>query len=312
MGQLDFVRALENQDLDLLAKVQKADLHNHASLGFRKPILEKWLGKTFPDAPESMENFSVFTEYLNKHFHPIIYSREGFEFSIKSALKQAKDDTITELEMSIDSQVPGLYDEGASELAEFLLRVHAEVAPEIHFKPEIGVNREIDPDIQYERVVPMIESGVFRSIDLYGNEMQGDPKLFVRLFQFAGAQGLKRKAHAGEYQDAEFVRHSVEVLELDEVQHGISVGESAEVMAWLRREELRLNICPTSNLRLGRVSDITSHPIRKIVDAGVAVTVNSDDILVFNKSVSEEYLLVYLAGHFSPAELNILRENSLR
>lgn len=308
----DFVKGLEAGDLDLLTRSEKADLHNHASLGYRKVKLEEWMDTTFPDAPERMEDFIQFADYLNRHFHPIIYSRKGFEFSIRAALLQAKEDNVTLLEMSTDSQVVHLYNDGAEGLARFLNMAHMETAPEIRFKPDIGMNRELDVNVLSERILPMIDSGYFTGIDLYGNEFEGPPERFKEIFRYAGKKGLKLKAHAGEYQPAEFVRHSVDVLELDEVQHGISSVQDKEVLSWLRRQNVRLNICPTSNLRLCRVISIGDHPIRPIADAGVPVTINSDDILVFDQSVSEEYLLLYQEGVFTAEELDILRKESLK
>ncbi len=119
------------------------------------------------------------------------------------------------------------------------------------------------------------------------------------------------KAHAGEWGDAESVRAAVEELELDEVQHGIAAADSAEVMNWLADHKIRLNVCPTSNVMLGRVKSLAVHPIRKLYDQGVSVTVNTDDVLVFSQSVSDEFINLFNAGLFNAAELNTIRENGL-
>jgi len=74
---------------------------------------------------------------------------------------------------------------------------------------------------------------------------------------------------------------------------------------------IRLNICPTSNVLLGRVESLAEHTIRELYDAGVKLTVNTDDVLVFGQSVSDEFLNLYRAGLFSAAELNELRWNGL-
>jgi adenosine deaminase len=86
---------------------------------------------------------------------------------------------------------------------------------------------------------------------------------------------MRLKAHVGEWGTADDVRHAVEVLELDEVQHGIAAAESESVMRFLADNQIRLNICPTSNLLLGRVKRLQDHPIRRLFDAGVKVTVNT-------------------------------------
>jgi adenosine deaminase len=98
-----------------------------------------------------------------------------------------------------------------------------------------------------------------------------------------------------------------EVLELDEVQHGIAAAESPSVMRFLADHQIRLNICPTSNILLGRVARLQDHPIRKLFDAGVIVTVNSDDAIVFGAGVSEELLSLYQVGVFTAEELDQIR-----
>ena len=132
------------------------------------------------------------------------------------------------------------------------------------------------------------------------------------LYAQARAQGLTLKAHVGEFGSAEDVRRTVEVLDLDEVQHGIAAAESTDVMQWLAEKGVRLNVCPTSNVMLGVVADLSVHPIRRLHDHGVAVTVNSDDLTVFGQSVSDEYLNLYRAGVFTAEELDGIRVGGAR
>ena len=311
MENESFVRGLEEDDINLLQQVPKSDLHNHAGLGSRLHLLEKWLGQSIPEAPARMDTFEEFVQYLKDHLHFIIYSKKGFEYTIQAALQQAHGDGVTELEMSIDAQVYQLYEDGARGLVQFLSEVHQRTAPEVDFRPEIGLNRELSVEVLGPWVEPCIDTGYFQSIDLYGNEKFGEPEEFTAFYRQAKNKGMKLKAHAGEYRNADFVRRSVEVLELDEVQHGISAVHSDEVLSWLRRNQVRLNICPTSNVCLCRVESIAVHPIRKIVDHGVAVSINSDDIMIFKQSVSEEYHNLYQAGVFSVDELNTIRTQSL-
>jgi adenosine deaminase len=82
-------------------------------------------------------------------------------------------------------------------------------------------------------------------------------------------------------------------------------------MNWLADNNIQLNICPTSNVMLGRVESIKKHPIRKLFDAGIKVTINSDDVLIFDSSVSGEYMKLFKAGIFNAEELDIIRMNGL-
>ncbi|BCZ46248.1 hypothetical protein psyc5s11_23150 [Clostridium gelidum] len=102
------------------------------------------------------------------------------------------------------------------------------------------------------------------------------------------------------------------VLGLDEVQHGISAAESPEVIKYLVDNHIRLNIVPTSNIKLGRVSKLAEHPIKAFYKAGIDVTINSDDILIFDSPISKEYLRLYEAGTLTAEELDDIRVNGLR
>ena len=305
MHESPFIRALESRDLDLIRSVAKSDFHNHACLGYRLDILREFADQAIADPPDRFERFDLFIDYLSTQLHPHIYTIEGFEFSVDAALKQAIADGVTLLEISIDAQMMGVY-RSVDDLILALQRIDA-ANPAVTFGAEVGVNRQWDAQTIDKWVVPMVESGFFVSIDLYGDELHGEPELFVDLYKRAGTQNMILKAHAGEYRDAEFVRHSVEALNLDEVQHGISAATSDEIMRWLVDRGTVLHICPTSNVYLNRVADIGSHPVRAIFNAGVSVTINSDDIMVFGKSVSEEYLLLIEAGVFSASELEQIR-----
>jgi len=154
--------------------------------------------------------------------------------------------------------------------------------------------------------------GFHQVLDLSGDELAQPIEVFQPLYRAAKSRGMRLKAHVGEWGTADDVRRAVELLELDEVQHGVAAAESPAVMRFLADRGIRLNICPTSNLLLGRVARLQDHPIRKLFDAGVRVTVNTDDAIVFGVGVSEEFLGLFQAGVLTAAELELIRQWSLR
>ncbi len=100
-------------------------------------------------------------------------------------------------------------------------------------------------------------------------------------------------------------------LKPDVLQHGIALHADPKGMARLKADGVRLNLCPTSNVVLGAAASIENHPIRKLFDAGLKVTVNTDDLLFFHKSVSEEFLQLYEAGCLTAEELDVIRRYGL-
>lgn len=120
------------------------------------------------------------------------------------------------------------------------------------------------------------------------------------------------KAHVGELGSFEDVQEAVETLELDEVHHGIAAANSKSVMKFLAENKIRLNVCPTSNYMLNVCPKIEEHPIRILYDYGISVSVNTDDLLIFNSSVSEEFLKLYQCGLMKASELNEIRKCGLK
>ena len=310
MSSNQFIQGLIDNDLELVRSVDKTDLHNHACLGYPLDVLGEHLGRKIPPPPDTFDTFEAFIDYLKNNLHGYIYTRVGFEFSIEQAAITAANDGVSVLEMSIDAQMTGVY-EDIGELCSFLGGI-VDRYPSVDFRPEIGVNREWDEATVQAWVPPLIETGCFQSIDLYANPKYGPPENFKEIYTAAGKAGLRRKAHAGEYREPEFIRRSVEALELDEVQHGVRAAESPELMRWLSDHQIMLNICPSSNIHLKRVESMSNHPIRTLHDNGVVVSINSDDIMIFGSTVSDDFMRLYSSGAMKAEELDQIRVNALR
>ena len=118
--------------------------------------------------------------------------------------------------------------------------------------------------------------------------------------------------HVGESGSADDVRKAVEILGLDEVHHGIGAATSQDTMRFLADNHIQLNVCPSSNVMLGYANDFENHPIKALVENGVEVTINSDDLLIFNSSIENEYLKLYKAGTLSVNQLEEIRLRGLR
>ena len=157
-----------------------------------------------------------------------------------------------------------------------------------------------------------VSDGFFHSIDVCGGEDNKPMEAFVPLYRKAEQYRLIKRMHVGESGSAEDVRRAVEILGLQEVHHGIHAAESNEVMRFLADNRIQLNVCPSSNVKLGYASSFKDHPIKVLYENGVKVTINTDDLLIFDSSIENEYLLLYRAGALTADQLNKIRENGLR
>ncbi len=309
---IDFVEALSTDNLTAIKASPKTDVHCHAFFSARRESVEHWLGHSVAKPPLKMKGVEGMMEYADAVLASHIKHREGFEFVSVSAMNDAIEDGVVMLEMSFDIRLAEFYPNGLTELRTFVETLVERYQAQANLRPELGFSRgNADHPNLMALAHEAVELGFFQSIDLYSRQEVCPPEVMKPLFTKARAAGMKLKAHVGEFEDAEEIRRTVEVLDLDEVQHGIAAAESVEVMQWLSKHQIQLNVCPTSNVMLDGVSDLASHPIRILFDNGVPVTINTDDLMIFGQSVSEEYRNLYQAGVFSAEELNDIRHASI-
>lgn len=304
----EFIEAIKREDLAALKTVPKTDCHNHSFYGTRIERVEQWSGVQVPRPPALMNGLEAMKAYARHTLHPYLNTRAGFEFTAEAAIRDAIDDGVTRLEMSCDARFALFYPDQEHGLIAFLDALRTLYRTRITFYPELGFSRG-DPLERETLARRCLISGFFAALDLYGDETAITP--YQSLVQAAKQAGMKVKAHVGEFGSAALIRQTVEAFELDAVQHGIRAAQAPEVMQWLGRHQIPLHICPTSNVMLGSVDQLAHHPIRILYDHGVWVTINTDDLMIFGQSVSEEYLNLYRAGVLSAEELDDIRERAL-
>ena len=127
-------------------------------------------------------------------------------------------------------------------------------------------------------------------VGIGGDEAGGPAKLFPDIFREARDLGLHSVAHAGEACGPESIRDAIELLGAERIGHGLTAIQDASVMAMLRERRIPLEVCPTSNVSTGLIAQFKDHPLPKFLEAGLVVTLNSDDPAMFGTSLQEEFL----------------------
>jgi aminodeoxyfutalosine deaminase len=112
---------------------------------------------------------------------------------------------------------------------------------------------------------------------------------FERHFDAARAAGLRSVPHAGETTGSETVWDALRVLGAERIGHGVSAATDPELLAHLAQAGIPLEVCPTSNVATGAVASLDEHPLQTFVEAGVPVTINSDDPPMFGTTLNQEY-----------------------
>jgi adenosine deaminase len=160
-----------------------------------------------------------------------------------------------------------------------------------------------------EEVTPYRGQGVV-GIGLGGSEDRFPPAPFAEVYAEAARRGFRRTAHAGEAAGPASVRGALAALGAERIGHGITVIEDAALVGHLARERVPLEVCPTSNVRTGVVPGYAAHPLRRLFEAGVPVSVHSDDPTFFGATLVDEYVRCVTDLGFAPAELATLAANA--
>jgi adenosine deaminase len=140
-----------------------------------------------------------------------------------------------------------------------------------------------------EAIAEVSKQAGILGIGLGGSEQLYPPEPFGPVFERARELGLRTTAHAGEVAGPESVWGAIRVLRVDRVDHGTRAVEDPTLLAYLAERRLPVTSCPGSNVRTGAVASIDVHPIRRFLDAGLLVSVNTDDPAMFGLSLAGEY-----------------------
>jgi len=306
MSKAAFMQALENKSLTELQSIPKSDLHNHAGRGGNPSYIENMLNVKMTRLTEPLNSLQEMQSWFNDNVKCHFPDKNGWLQRIAASFVQAKADNISVLALSYG--VAEVYWLGGLDIFIAVMDgLQKAFAPEIKFSPDLTLSASDD----LNKLDELFSTNWFKGIDIinYWDAMSmDDMKAACRK---AHKHGLIKKAHVGEFGGAEDVMRYAEELELNQIQHGIAATESPQIMNWLSKHKIQLNVCPTSNILLGNTKSYESHQIRTLFDYGIPITINTDDLLIFNATASEEYLNLYNAGLMTAEELNAIREIGL-
>ncbi|HEX8806901.1 MAG TPA: adenosine deaminase [Candidatus Aquilonibacter sp.] len=148
------------------------------------------------------------------------------------------------------------------------------------------------------------------AVGLDSAELGNPPSKFTAVFDRARAEGFLTVAHAGEEGPPEYVWEALDLLHVSRVDHGVRSLEDPQLVERLRRQRIPLTVCPLSNVKLHVVTDLAHHPLKRMLDAELVATVNSDDPAYFGGYVGDNFVGAAKALALSDSELITLAKNS--
>lgn len=148
-------------------------------------------------------------------------------------------------------------------------------------------------------------------VGLDSSEVGHPPEKFLRVFAACKQLGLKVTAHAGEEGPPEYVWQAIEQIGVDRIDHGNRALEDDKLIEEIKKRNLTLTVCPLSNLKLCVVTDMTEHPIKKMLSLGLHATVNSDDPAYFGGYMNDNYASLIRQTNINKEELLQLAKNGI-
>jgi adenosine deaminase len=152
----------------------------------------------------------------------------------------------------------------------------------------------------------------FIGVGLDSSELGNPPEKFARVFARAREQGLHVVAHAGEEGPPAYIWSALDTLKVERIDHGVQAIQDAALMKRLADTQMPLTVCPLSNLKLCVFSNLSDHPLEQMLDAGLCVTLNSDDPAYFGGYLNDNYLQSFAALRLNGQHAYQLAANSIQ
>jgi len=284
----------------LYALIPKVELHVHLEgsipLDALWLLVEKYGGDSKVKTPEDLKEIFVFRNF--QHFidtwvwkNGFLREYEDFTFIAEAVAKDMADQNIRYAEVFFSPPDFHRHGLGTQMMAE-AIRSGLSKVNEINIALVPDMVRDFGPDkakITLEEINEVKEQGII-GIGLGGSEDQFPPGLFSEVFERARELGLFTSVHAGEASGSDSLWEALHNLRPDRIGHGTRAFEDQDLLKYLYKHKIPLEMCPLSNVMTGVTPSINEHPIREYFDLGLAVTVNTDDPKMFGTSLETEFL----------------------
>lgn len=307
---------------DLLRAMPKAELHMHIE-GSLEPDMIFALGQRnrVPLAYPSVEAlrqayvFNNLQEFLDIYHAgtTVLKSEQDFFEMTDAYLARARADNVLHTEIFFDTQTHTGHGTSAATVINGLYRACQE-APQRHgmtaslilcFLRHLS---EAEAFACLEEVLPMRDKIV--GIGLASSEVGHPPEKFAKVFARARELGFRLVAHAGEEAPPAYIWSALDVLKVERIDHGVQAIHDSALMQRLAQDRVPLTVCPLSNLKLCVFPALKEHNLRRMLEAGIMATVNSDDPAYFGGYINDNFTQTFAALGMTSAHAYQLARNS--
>jgi adenosine deaminase len=318
---------MEQALLNKILKAPKAELHMHIE-GSLEPeqifaFARRNKVKLAYDSIEALREAYAFTDlqsFLDIYYAgaSVLLKSDDFYEMTRAYLDRARADNVIHTELFFDPQTHTERGVPVQAVVEGIEAAMAEAEREHGLTSRLILCflRHLPEEAAlaaYKDALPMFERHGDRlvGIGLDSSERNNPPSSFARVYAKARDRGLRLVAHAGEEGPPAYIHEALDILRVERIDHGVRSIEDPALVKRLADERIALTVCPLSNLKLMVFDDMKKHSLKTLLDAGVAVTVNSDDPAYFGGYVNDNYVAVAEALELGEQDLYTLARNSL-
>ncbi len=293
----------------------KTETHLHLDGSLPYELLHAWKPEAYPPRPYfhapdfRFPSFPKFDEILLGHALPWFTSPERYFESARLTFAKHVVANVRYVECSFHLAVAHFINVPVREI---VAAIHAAVPPGLTVKLYAGMLRSDYAGPMQALIDDLVNQDDIAGVDIHGFEPVPTEPWTAPVWARLRAAGKVTKCHAGEFDGAHRVREAIELLGVTRVQHGIRAIEDATVVRLAAERGVTFDITPISNVRLQVIPTLAAHPLRAFLAAGINCTVSTDDQLVFNNTVLDEYRALADEVGFTRAELAGLAANGWR
>lgn len=309
-------------DSSFIEKLPKAELHLHLEGSFEPELMFAIARRNKVEIPfRSAEQvrqayrFSNLQDFLDIYYRGanVLRTEEDFHDLTFAYMKRVSADNVRHVEVFFDPQTH------TARAVPFATVIGGIVKGLKAGETEFGITwklilcflrhlSEEDAFATFKQAEPHLH--LLTGVGLDSSEKGHPPSKFARVFAAARDMGLKLVAHAGEEGPPEYVWEALDILKVDRIDHGNRALEDPKLVERLAADRMTLTVCPLSNLKLCVVSSLQQHPIKRMLELGLRVTVNSDDPAFFGGYVQDNFVAIANAASLSADQLATLARNS--
>lgn len=308
--------------LELIQAMPKAELHVHIEGTFEPELMFAIAQRNEIAIPyQSVEevrqayNFHNLQSFLDIYYagaNVLIYEQDFYDLAW-AYFEKCAEDNVVHTEMFFDPQTHTDRGIAFETVLNGLQRACDDAAEKLGITSHLIICflrhlSEVAAFETLEQALPYKDQII--GVGLDSSEIGHPPSKFERVFAKAHEAGFLIVAHAGEEGPAEYVWEALDLLKVNRIDHGVRSEEDPALMQRLIAEKMPLTVCPLSNLKLCVVDDMQQHNIRRLLQQGVHVTVNSDDPSYFGGYMNDNFIAIAEALDLSNDELKQLAINS--